>query len=240
MNNPNLYLEPNVICGLGHIMRSRTIGQMWSAMFGGMTYSEHTDPEKLACGVVVFDDYDTGQEWIDYWKELGHTVVVYNDFNVPLEADVYVNQNIGARCVAGGKNLLGPRYFALREDYFGLRINTDGGVFDADAEKRNLDPKEFAQKMALASHVVTAAGITAYEALYLGKQVLLRKVSDSQELTYTNLIGQGYAEPATDKNVERAGLGDQFTLRDGRFLVDGLGAGRVCKAIMDAWRNSNG
>lgn len=225
--------------GLGHVMRSKALQGAWRSMFSAnITCNAPGFPDDPS--VVVFDDYNVNDEQRAFWMSFGHMVVSYTEFNVEQNADIIVNQNIGASASGGKKNLLGPRYFALREEYFNLRINESGGVFDADAEKRNLSPVEFSQKMALASHVVTAAGLAAYEALYLGKQLLLRKIADNQELTYTNLIAKGYAEPATEGNIGRAVLGDRFTLRDGRFLVDGLGAGRVCREIMNLWRNLHG
>lgn len=240
MNSPNLYLLPATNQGLGHVMRSRTIGQSWNAMFGGLTYRGVVDPAHVATGVVVFDNYLATQDDFDYWGKFGHTVVAYTDFNSPVNADIVVNQNIGARVNSSGKNLLGPLYFALREEYFGLKIDVAGGVFDADAQDRKLDPLEFAQRMALASCVITSAGTTAYEALYLGKPLILRLKTDNQELTYNGLINGGYALPDTDKNVSRAYDNWLPELRDGRYLVDGLGARRVCRAIFQIWRRNNG
>ena len=220
-------------------MRSRALQNAWKAMFGDdMTVGDGNIPKES--GVVVFDDYDATDDVRATWVRKGHIVISYTDFNERQLADMVVNQNVGAKAACWFKSLCGPRFFALRDEYFNLRTDASGGVFDADAEKRNLDSLEFAHRMALASCVITAAGITAYEALYLGKPLLLRCVADNQELTYNGLISGGYALPANDANVSRAHDGTLPELRSGRTLVDGLGAGRVCREIFNLWRQLHG
>lgn len=239
MNSPNLYLLAGTQ-GLGHIMRSLTIESAWRSMFSDKTLRGEVLSES---GIVVVDNYDIGDRECHGYMNHGHLVVRYTEFAKSIVGDIIVNQNLSAERwdLGGRKNLLGTRYFALREEYIGLRVDTSDGVFDADAEKRNLRPFEFSCKMASAGVVITAAGTTAYEAMYLGKTTLLRCIADNQELTYNNLIEQGYAFPATDENINKANGGRDFqTRRDGRFLVDGLGAGRVCREMMNMWRNQHG
>lgn len=239
MNNiPAIHFYANTTCGLGHIMRSRALQNAWKSMFGDkITYNSPID--SFGPGIVVFDDYGVTDESRAGLMKNGDMVVSYTEFNVEQVADIIINQNIGAKAYGGRKNLLGPKYFALRDEYVGLKTDTSGGVFDADAEKRSLSPLEFAQKMALAECVISATGLAAYEALYLGKPLLLRCIADNQELSYNGLISEGYALPATDENVADVRNGIPV-LRDGRFLVDGLGASRVCREIFMMWRQLHG
>lgn len=239
MNNlPVIHFYANTVCGLGHIMRSRALQNAWKSMFSGdMLYNQ---PPNRTPGILVFDDYDITDETRIWWMELGHMVVSYTEFNVVQSADIVINQNIGASASGGRKNLLGPKYFALRDEYVGLKTDTSGGVFDADAGKRSLTPLEFAHKMALADCVISSAGITAYEALYLGKPLWLRCVADNQELTYNGLISDGYALPYDSSSNALISYGVLPETRDGRMLVDGLGAARVCREIFKMWRQLHG
>lgn len=233
MNSPTIQFRPNRVAGLGHIMRAATLESAWKSMFGDTVVSEgYAD-------IVVVDDYTVTNEQRAKLM-LDSFVVSYTEFNHEHLADISVNQNLGASVFGGRKNLNGPRYYAIRREYFGLPTRADDGVFDADAEKRSLAPVEFARKMACASAVITATGLAAYEALFLEKPLLLRCVADNQELSYRNLIAQEYAVPAESKYIHMAERGILPPLKSGRMLVDGLGASRVAREIFIQWRETHG
>lgn len=233
MNSPTIQFRPNRVAGLGHIMRCMTLEMAWKSMFGNTVV-----PDGYA-DIVVIDDYTVTNEQRARLM-LDSFVVSYTEFNHEHLADIAVNQNLGANTYGGRKNLNGPRYYAIRREYFGLSISEDGGLFDADAEKRSLTPLAFSQKMARASAVVTAAGLAAYEALFLGKPLLLRCIADNQQLSYDQLVAQEYAVPATEKYLHMAERGTLPPLRSGRTLVDGLGASRVAREIFIQWRETHG
>lgn len=233
MNSPTIQFRPNRVAGLGHIMRVATLESAWKSMFGD------TIVDDGYADIVVVDDYTVTNEQRAKLM-LDSFVVSYTEFNHEHLADIAVNQNLGANAYGAHKNLNGPRYYAIRREYLGMSVSSDGGVFDADAEKRGLTPYEFSRKMARASAVVTAAGLAAYEALYLGKPLLLRCIADNQELSYRNLIAQEYAVPAESKYIHMAERGILPPLKSGRMLVDGLGASRVAREIFIQWRETHG
>lgn len=233
MNSPSIQFRPNRVMGLGHIMRSATVEFAWKSMFGDTIVADGY------AEIVVVDDYTVTNEQRAKLM-LDSFVVSYTEFNHEHLADIAVNQNLGANTYGARKNLNGPRYYAIRREYLGMPVSNDGGVFDADAEKRGLTPYEFSRKMARASAVVTATGLAAYEALYLGKPLLLRCIADNQQLSYDNLISQEYALPAEPKYIHQAERGLLPPLRSGKTLVDGLGAARVAREIFVQWREACG
>ncbi len=131
--------------------------------------------------------------------------------------------------------LLGHRFFQLRQDYLTVQRYGHGAIFDADSVNRKLSPLEFSQTMAESRAIICSAGLTAYEALYLEKPLLLRMVAENQRRTYEGLIDNGYAVPYNEVTQERLKYGWIPKVRSGKELVDGEGPSRVVQALHIMW-----
>ena len=89
--------------------------------------------------------------------------------------------------------------------------------------------------MAECSYVLTSAGGTVYEVMYLRKPMLLRKANNTQAVTYNNLIRDDLALVDNAKNREY--IKDRVVRRlyssKVRGLVDGNGASRIVEEILN-------
>jgi hypothetical protein len=236
MNNPILYLHADLNCGLGHRRRLETLQTAWDApseWFG-------TDIPSVA-GICVVDDYCFTVQSFQELKANGHLVAYFTEFANDYPVDILINQNIGAEKLKYNApiQLLGTRFFMLRQEYLTVQKYGHGAIFDADSVDRKLSPLEFGQTMAEAKAIICSAGITAYEALYLEKPLLLRMSAENQRRTYEGLIDNGYAIPYNDIAIERLSYGWIPTVKSGRNLVDGLGPSRVCQALRLMWEQTH-
>ena len=96
----------------------------------------------------------------------------------------------------------------------------------------------FASKMADCSYVLTSAGGTVYEVMYLRKPMLLRKANNTQAVTYHNVIHDNLALPDTQENRETM-KNPYHRERYASYLsglVDGQGASRIVEEILNVVR----
>lgn len=238
---PDLYLWTDDSIGLGHKMRMFAIGEEW-VMRGGNIY---TGGMPSVPSIIIFDGYAWEDRAYQLWHDAGHIVVVMEDRirNPNIAAHVFVDEN--HRAWARGHTYprvrqlcFGVGYVPIRKDYKLVAVSESEDVFDADAVRRGVEPDEFVARMAKAKVVVCSAGVTAYEALFLRKPVLLRLAADNQKWTYQHLIADGYAFPedpsilskllAFPENRQRQAM------RIGE-LVDGGGARRICDVALREW-----
>ncbi len=234
MNKPPLYLRADSKCGLGHVRRLQALERAW----GASANWEGTEIPEVP-GICVVDDYYCTEQSFKAWKDAGHLVAYFTEFPCNFAVDIIINQNIGAENLKYNVpvRLLGTHYFMLRQDYLTVQHYGHGAIFDADSVNRKLSPLEFTQTMAESRAIICSAGLTAYEALYLEKPLLLRMVAENQSRTYHGLIDNGYAVPYNDVNKERLKWGWIPTVKSGRSLVDGRGPQRVVQALLMAWEN---
>ena len=234
MKKPNLYLSADSKCGLGHVRRLQALEWAW----GELANWERSDIPEVP-GICVVDDYYYTEQSFQKWKDAGHLVAYFTEFPCNFAVDIIINQNFGADKLRYDVpvKLLGTSYFMLRQNYLTVKSYGHGAIFDADSVNRKLTPLEFTQTMAESRAIICSAGLTAYEALYLEKPLLLRMVAENQSRTYHGLIDNGYAVPYNDENKEKLKWGWLPTLKSGRSLVDGRGPLRVVKALEMAWEN---
>ncbi len=235
-NEPILYLHADLTCGLGHRRRLETLQTAWG------TPAEWIGTEIPSLpGICVVDDYSYTVESFRKLKANGHLVVYFTEFANNYPVDILINQNIGAEKMvySASIQLLGTRFFMLRQDYLTVQMYGHGAIFDADSVNRKLSPLEFAQTMAESRAIICSAGITAYEALYLEKPLLLRMVAENQRRTYEGLIDKGYAVPYNEVMEGRLKHGWIPTVKSGRGIVDGEWPGRVAKALRLMWEQTH-
>ena len=131
--------------------------------------------------------------------------------------------------------MLGTKYFPLRNDYKKL-ISIEGEhSFDADSANREMEPSVFAKKMSECSYVLTSAGGTVYEVMYLRKPMLLRLANNTQAVTYRNVIRDGLAlqdGPESRKMMRHQDIRQKYAERVSG-LVDGKGATRIVEEIIN-------
>ena len=236
---PDLRLRYDKTCGMGHIMRCRTLEKAWNRLGGAC---KHSESRALAHEIVVFDGYYYTNEAKHAAMLDGNIVVSLTEFNIPTVSHIVINQNLGAERFSypfADVQLLGTDYFLLRDEVRYANAEWGIGVFDADSANRSLSPEEFATKLASAKAVICGAGMTAYESIYLGKPTFIRMVAENQKLTHTMLIKHRWAFPATPHNIENLEHGVYFNRPVAKSLIDGEGADRVAKAIYDYWKSKH-
>lgn len=235
-NDPPLYLWADMTCGLGHRRRLETLQTAW----GTPALWNWADTPSVP-GIAVVDDYQYTVESFKKLKDAGHLVVYFTEFERDYPVDIIINQNYGAENLSYSApiSLLGTRFFMLRQDYPSLVRYGHGAIFDADSVNRKLSPLEFSQTMAESRAIICSAGLTAYEALYLEKPLLLRMVAENQRRTYEGLIDNGYAVPYNDVTQERLKFGWIPTVKPGRTIVDGNGPSRIAEALRLTWAMSH-
>ena len=243
MKIPDLYLKVDTVHGLGHKMRTWAIAEEYLGRGGAVHWQWEKLPSEMS--VVIFDGYDFTNHDRKRWMSAGHLVVTLDDFErADFTTHILINYNYGTERLSVFSQpkipnisitLLGTKYFPLRNDYLGL-ISTDGVVpFDADAVGRQMPPSLFAKNMAEASYILSSAGGTVYEIMYLCKPMLLRRANNTQAVTYHNVINDGLALPDTPENREAM---ESPNIRRHyasclRGLVDGKGAGRIVEEIVN-------
>ena len=233
---PPLYLWYDKNCGLGHKLRCQTLGNEWLRRGGAV----HFSGEPTAPAVIVFDDYSRDDSMCALWQCANLTVVIEDRPLADLiTCDVLLNQNYGAeklRYNTTGRTLLGVQYFMLRDEYRTRNVTGTLEVFDADAQDRKLDAGKFALQMAMAKVVVCSAGLTAHEALYLHKPMLLRCSAPNQLVPYEALIADGYALPENSDSEKRARSDKNYLAKVvGQHLIDGRGVERVADVLLEEW-----
>ena len=235
MRVPDLRLWYDNKCGLGHVMRCRTLERAWNRLGGSCKHG----PSYRSGDIVVFDGYYFTNEQKHQVMQDGNIVVSYAEFAEPVVSNIIINQNLGAETYHypfADVQLLGVEYFHLRDELKSLVPTSGTEVFDCDSVNRSLSPLDFSVRMANAKAVICASGLTAYESIYLGKPTLLRMVAENQKLTHTMLLKRGWAYPATADNIARAYVGFAFEAPSPKTLVDGNGADRVAKQILEYWK----
>ena len=239
---PDLYLKVDTASGLGHKMRTWAIAEEYLKRGGAVKWIWDRFPSEMS--VVIFDGYRFTNVERQRWMSFGHLVVTLDDFErSDFITHVLINYNYGTEKLAVFSQpkipnisitLLGTRYFPLRNDYH-ILVSTDGTLpFDADSVGRQMPPDLFAREMAKASYILSSAGGTVYEIMYLCKPMLLRKANNTQSVTYHNVINDGLALPDTPEN--RAAMESPNIRRHYasclRGLVDGKGASRIVEEIV--------
>jgi len=243
MKIPDLYLNVDTKHGLGHKMRTWAIAEEYLRHGGTVHWTWDKFPDEMC--VTIFDGYFYTNHDRERWMSAGHLVVTLDDFErADFTTHILINYNYGISeklpCfhkpqIPGiSVLLLGTKYFPLRDDYKKL-ISIDGDYpFDADSVGRQMKPDVFAKKMAECSYVLTSAGGTVYEAMYLCKPMLLRKANNTQAVTYHNVIHDNLALPDTQENRETM----KNPYHRERYashlsgLVDGQGATRIVEEIL--------
>jgi len=244
MKLPDLYLNVDfrTSVGLGHKMRTWAIAEEYLRQGGAVHWQWDKLPDEMC--VTIFDGYDYTNHDRERWMSAGHLVVTLDDFaRDDFTTHILINYNYGteklpvfemAKIPNIAVRLLGTKYFPLRDDYKKL-ISTSGDYpFDADSVGRQMPPEQFAKNMAEASYVLSSAGGTVYEIMYLCKPMLLRKANSTQGVTYNNVIRDGLALPDTQENREMM----KNPYHRDRYasylqgLVDGNGASRIVEEII--------
>lgn len=243
MKIPDLYLNVDTKHGLGHKMRTWAIAEEWLRRGGIVHWAWDKFPDEMC--VTIFDGYFYTNHDRERWMSTGHLVVTLDDFErAGFSTHILINYNYGMNaklpCFSMPQIpgisilLLGTKYFPLRDDYKKL-VSIEGEYpFDADSAKRQMKPDVFAKKMAECYCVLTSAGGTVYEAMYLCKPMLLRKANNTQAVTYNNLIQDDLALVDNEKNREYIKDRDSIKLYSNkvRRLVDGNGASRIVEEII--------
>ena len=243
MKLPDLYLNVDTVHGLGHKMRTWAIAEEYLRQGGAVHWQWDKLPDEMS--VTIFDGYNYTNHDRERWMSAGHLVVTLDDFaRADFTTHILINYNYGAEklpCfkMSGMKIpgisifLLGTKYFPLREDYKKLTSVDGGHSFDTDSVGRQMPPAQFAKNMAEASYVLSSAGGTVYEIMYLCKPMLLRKANSTQGVTYNNVIRDRLALPDTQENREMM----KNPYHRDRYvsylqgLVDGNGASRIVEEI---------
>ena len=247
MKIPDLYLNTDTKHGLGHKMRTWAIAEEYLRRGGTVHWTWDKFPGEMC--VTIFDGYFYTNHDRDRWMSAGHLVVTLDDFErADFTTHILVNYNYGISeklpCFHEPQIpgisilLLGIKYFPLRDDYKKL-ISIDGDYpFDADSVGRQMKPDVFAKKMAECSYVLTSAGGTVYEIMYLCKPMLLRIANNTQAVTYNNLIGDDLAMVDNMHNREylRQGFARRYFSDKMQGLVDGQGASRIVEEILHVAR----
>jgi len=249
MKLPDLYLNVDTVHGLGHKMRTWAIAEEYLRQGGAVHWQWDKLPDEMS--VTIFDGYNYTNHDRERWMSAGHLVVTLDDFaRADFTTHILINYNYGAEklpCfkMSGMKIpgisifLLGTKYFPLREDYKKLTSIDRGHPFDTDSVGRQMLPAQFAKNMAEASYVLSSAGGTVYEIMYLCKPMLLRKSNNTQAVTYHNVVNGNLALP--DMPSTRLAMESSPSLREYyalplRGLVDGNGASRIVEEILHVTR----
>ena len=244
MSIPDLYLNVDTKHGLGHKMRTWAIAEEYLRRGGAVHWTWDKFPDEMCA--TIFDGYFYTNHDRERLMSAGHLVVTLDDFErADFATHILINYNYGISeklpCFHEPQIpgisilLLGIKYFPLRDDYKKL-ISIDGDYpFDADSVGRQMKPDVFAKKMAECSYVLTSAGGTVYEIMYLRKPMLLRKANSTQAITYHNVINGGLALPDTQENRETM-KNPYHRERYASYLsglVDGQGATRIVGEILN-------
>jgi len=243
MKLPDLYLnvDSRTSVGLGHKMRTWAIAEEYLRRGGAVHWQWDKLPDEMC--VTIFDGYNYTNHDRERWMSAGHLVVTLDDFErADFTTHVLINYNYGTEkfaCFRAPKIpgisvlLLGTKYFPLREDYKKLTSISGDYPFDADSVGREMPPAQFAKNMAEASYVLSSAGGTVYEIIYLCKPMLLRKANSTQGVTYNNVIRDGLALQDTPENREtmKSPHVRMHYVSCLRGLVDGNGASRIVEEI---------
>ena len=247
MKIPDLYLNVDTKHGLGHKMRTWAIAEEYLRRGGAVHWTWDKFPDEMC--VTIFDGYFYTNHDRERWMSAGHLVVTLDDYErADFTTHILINYNYGISeklpCfhkpqIPGISILfLGTEYFPLRDDYKKL-ISIDGDYsFDADSVGRQMKPDVFAKKMAECSYVLTSAGGTVYEVMYLRKPMLLRKANNTQAVTYNNLLRDDLALTDNESNrdwIQYRGSRQVYSERL-RGLVDGHGAYRIVEEILNVAR----
>ena len=247
MKIPDLYLNVDTKYGLGHKMRTWAIAEEYLRRGGTVHWTWDKFPREMC--VTIFDGYFFTNHDRKRWMSAGHLVVTLDDYErADFTTHILINYNYGIskRLPCFHKPqipgisilLLGTKYFPLRDDYKKL-ISIDGNhPFDADSVGRQMKPDVFARKMAECSYVLTSAGGTVYEIMYLCKPMLLRIANNTQAVTYNNLIGDDLAMVDNMHNREylRQGFARRYFSDKMQGLVDGQGTSRIVEGILNVAR----
>ena len=239
----DLYLNTDTKNGLGHKMRTWAIAEEWLRRGGAVHWTWDKFPDEMCA--TIFDGYFYTNHDRERWMSGGHLVVTLDDYErADFTTHILVNYNYGISeklpCFHKPQIpgisilLLGTKYFPLRDDYKKLNSIDGDYPFDADSVGRQMRPDVFASKMAECSYVLTSAGGTVYEVMYLHKPMLLRKANNTQAVTYHNVIHDNLALPDTPANRETM-KNPYHRERYASYLsglVDGQGATRIVEEII--------
>ena len=243
MKIPDLYLNVDTKHGLGHKMRTWAIAEEYLRRGGTVHWTWDKFPEDMC--VTIFDGYFYTNHDRERWRDAGHLVVTLDDFErAGFSTHILINYNHGMNarlpCFSTPQIpgisilLLGTKYFPLRDDYKKL-VSIDGEYpFDADAVERQLSASKFAEAIASCSYVLTSAGGTVYEVMYLCKPMLLRKANNTQAVTYNNLLSDDLAmrDNAHNREYLSRESARKYSSNKMRGLVDGNGASRIVEEII--------
>lgn len=245
--------------GNGHKARCGAVADIWP---GKEIWRLPRDDDAL--GVVLVDcihkqDADillSRNEIIGQAQETGHLVVEINDYGISSPADVVIhysypeNRVIGKRRIA----LQGPDYFPMSSRFDRVTdgqgnsvvlVPGSGGMWGAIEENlwatgvtphvlRGLELEVYADKLGMADIVISAASVSAWEAVVLGKLVFIIQTADNQKSSYDTLIKLGVAIPYSDghfiDHIKDMSLRKEMR-KQCKKIVDGKGAGRIVEMV---------
>lgn len=254
----HVFAESRKQYGLGHVMRCMALTEEWASR-GGLSMNWGIDIRKLESiydSIAVIDGYylfqsderTTQLKLSDYkvayeiLKQNRNLVVVINEHLGYFYCDVFLNHCYRAEEMQykmTAKLLLGSQYFLLKKKYRHVQISETIPVFDTDQQQRGLPSDEFAEKLASAKLVVCSAGTTVYEALSLGKLIVLRCNNDSERWTYGHLLADEYVADESSEGfrfMNTPSLELEAMRARGPRLIDGQGPKRVADALLGSYR----
>lgn len=240
MHLPMMRFITNTTNGLGHVRRDQVLAEAWRKRGGQTTHGFRHKFNHDLREIVIIDDYEVSNEVRRNIHKSGQFVVLIDDEAKILDnyVSLIINQNLGAvPQMYKVKSLCGPTYSMIRDAVKIAPFGEDGGIVNMIDLKRKLNDKDSAELMARAKIVISGAGVTAYEALYLGKPLLLELLAENQGMTYLNLIRRGYALQNLPESLQQL-LDEGSTefrawANSGRLLVDGHGADRIVNYLME-------
>ncbi len=240
MHLPMMRFITNTESGLGHVRRDQALADAWGKRGGQVVYGFRTKFTHDLREIVVIDDYTVSNGVrADIYKS-GQFVVLIDDEAKIFDdyASLIINQNLGATSTMYPvTSLCGPTYSMIRDAVKVAPFGDSGGIVNMIGLKRKLNDKDSAKLLAQAQIVISGSGVTAYEALYLGKPLLLEVLAGNQMLTYTNLIAGNYAYQNIPKSLQELLEMNSVEFRvwanKGRLLVDGHGADRIINYLVE-------
>jgi hypothetical protein len=239
---------------LGHKTRVIALARAWQDR-GGEAKLVPT-PYDMYKGVLVLDS------WNQYNYVFAELIVsITGTEQSPCrDADILINPSLGAEKLTYKKvpiQLLGHEYFILRHDYHNIDstirhqvVAIPGGnahgfwaqvriedMPDSIHVMKPLSGLNFAQVLASSDVIICASGVTALEALAMGKKVLLVQTADDQELNYATAINNNWALPYSVDNLQGL-LSDELAVAPNP--LDDQGADRIINTIIKTWRKKHG
>ena len=249
MTTYNLCIFPDDAShGLGHIRRCEAVAHEWDkqgtnyrVIWGNMPRPKSVD----VINVALVDSYTQPDIYYRLLKSETNLLVAFQDhLSLPPCIDIVISCQYGRaipkRSTFDQVVCYGPAYVPIKwwllagsMNSYGFEKEQKGLVFDCDSVKRGISPAEFSKRMAQAEIVICSSGLTAYEAVFMNKTILLRIATDEQLYTYMNLIRDGYALPMSPYTFILAKNGKWRPRKKEINLVDGRGAQRIVQSILD-------